>query len=91
MTEESRYRLFDSPSCGTCSVEDIHDEMPRIFFQSIKQGTEFLNHLQGYEKEIKELGRLAESNEETVLSIMGYLHDNYYGIWEEINKEVFSK
>ena len=37
---------------------------------------------------LNELNRLAEANEEQGLAIMTYLHDNYYDIWEEVNKEL---
>lgn len=37
---------------------------------------------------LNELNRLAEANEEQGLAIMTYLHDNYYEIWEEVNKEL---
>ena len=40
---------------------------------------------------LNELDRLAEANEEQGLVIMTYLHDNYYDIWEEVNKEVFKE
>lgn len=42
-------------------------------------------------KLLNELNRLAEANEEQCLVIMTYLHDNYYDIWEEVNKEVFKE
>ena len=40
---------------------------------------------------LNELDRLAEANEEQGLEIMTYLHDNYYDIWEEVNKELFKE
>ena len=40
---------------------------------------------------MNELDRLAEANEEQGLAIMTYLHNNYYDIWEEVNKEVFKE
>ena len=38
---------------------------------------------------LNELNRLADGNEEQLLAVMTYLHDNYYDIWEEVNKECF--
>lgn len=38
---------------------------------------------------INKVNELAEGNEEQCLNIMTYLHDNYYDIWEEVNKECF--
>ena len=40
---------------------------------------------------LNEFNRLAEANEKQCLAIMTYLHDNYYDIWEEVNKEVFKE
>lgn len=37
---------------------------------------------------LNDFSRLAEANEEQCLAIMTYLHDNYYDIWEEVNKEL---
>lgn len=42
-------------------------------------------------KLLNELHRLAEANEEQCLAIMTYLHNNYYDVWEEVNKEVFKE
>ena len=39
---------------------------------------------------LNELNRLADGNEEQLLAVMTYLHDNYYDIWEEVNKECFN-
>lgn len=32
-----------------------------------------------------------DRNEEQTLKIMSYLHDNYYDLWEEVNKECYLK
>lgn len=34
------------------------------------------------------LHELADGNENQLLEVMSYLHDNYYEIWEEVNKEL---
>lgn len=38
---------------------------------------------------LNKLNWLADGNEEQLLKVMSYLHDNYYDIWEEVNKECF--
>lgn len=35
------------------------------------------------------LHELADGNEEQLLKVMTYLHDNHYEIWEEVNKECY--
>ena len=39
---------------------------------------------------LNHLHRLAEGNEEQLLKVMSYLHDKYYELWEEVNKECFN-
>ena len=39
---------------------------------------------------LNQLHRLAEGNEEQLLKVMSYLHDKYYELWEEVNKECFN-
>lgn len=41
------------------------------------------------EKENEQLKRLAGGNEEQLLKVMSYLHDNHYDLWEKVNKECF--
>ena len=57
---------------------------------------DLLNSLSNENEQLKERNqrqakRLAEANEERGLAIMTYLHDNYYDIWEEVNKELFKE
>ena len=40
-------------------------------------------------EENEQLKQLADGNEEQGLRIMTFLHNNYYEIWEEVNKECF--
>ena len=42
-------------------------------------------------EENEQLKQLADSNEEQLLQVMTYLHDKYYDLWEEVNKECFLK
>lgn len=35
------------------------------------------------------LHELADENENQLLEVMSYLHDNHYEIWEEVNKECY--
>lgn len=41
-------------------------------------------------QENRQLKQLAEGNEESLLTVMTYLHDNHYDIWEKVNKECFN-
>lgn len=38
---------------------------------------------------VNTLHELADGNENQLLRVMTYLHDNYYDIWEEVNKECY--
>ena len=49
------------------------------------------SHMSNLVNENKQLKQLAEGNEELLLKVMSYLHDNHYDIWEEVNKECFLK
>ena len=44
-----------------------------------ERAVDLLNHLH----------ELADGNEEQLLKVMTYLHDNHYEIWEEVNKECY--
>lgn len=39
--------------------------------------------------ELNNLDKIAEGNEKQLLRVMSYLHDKYYDIWEEVNKECY--
>ena len=50
-------------------------------------------HLEGLMNELasenEQLKQLADGNEEQLLKVMSYLHDNHYELWEKVNKECF--
>lgn len=50
-----------------------------------------LNEYVDVKKENEQLKQLADGNEEQLLNVMTYLHDKYYELWEEVNKECFKR
>lgn len=69
MTEQSRYILIDSHPYGTCSVEDIQNEIPIIRFQSIEQGKKFRNHLQQQEEQLQKQNQEIIACHDTLVTI----------------------
>lgn len=61
---------------------ELEDEDQLVLMHMSKSTVSYLVSL------LNDLNRLAEANEEQGLAIMTYLHDNYYDIWEEVNKEL---
>ena len=83
-TENKRFNVFDVD--GTIFLED-HKEGSYHIGQI---GNVDVNCLNDIADRLNELNRLSEGNEETLLKVMSYLHNNYYDIWEEVNKECFN-
>lgn len=80
---EKRFNI--KPSAIVDDVTVIIDDEKKYSFPILDST---LNYM--FCKALNELNGLAEANEEQCLKIMTYLHDNYYDIWEEVNKECFS-
>ena len=92
--EEITKELFEEMTEKQFNVFDVDGT---IFLEDHKKGSYHIgeignvdvNCLNDIADRLNELNRLAEGNEETLLKVMSYLHNNYYDIWEEVNKECF--
>ena len=81
MMTEKRFRVHELSKYNYSEIGEYTDENHTDKPLRNDEVVELLN----------ELDRLAEANEEQGLAIMTYLHDNYYDIWEEVNKELFKE
>ena len=79
MTENKRF-TFTQDTLAKADVFDNEEFVCCTLSVWVEQLVDLLN----------ELNRLAEGNEETLLKVMTYLHNEYYDIWEEVNKECFN-
>ena len=70
-------------------ITDYHTKEELITCKSNKNAEQITNLLNMYHRKVGRTLRKWEREEETCLRIMSYLHDNYYNIWEEVNKECF--
>ena len=83
MTENKRFTLFDDGET-IIDNESVADDGGKEIYWTV----EYVQVVKLVEL-LNKLNWLAEGNEEQLLKVMSYLHDNYYDIWEEVNKECY--
>jgi len=80
---EKRFTLFDDGET-IIDNESVADDGGKEIYWTV----EYVQVVKLVEL-LNKLNWLAEGNEEQLLKVMSYLHDNYYDIWEEVNKECY--
>lgn len=89
MTEKERY-YTKLNLVNHYQIYDSKDKNKRFYPYSKEIVNKLCNELNKLYNENKQLKQLAEGNEESLLTVMTYLHDNHYDIWEKVNKECFN-
>lgn len=85
MSEKRYKRVRYDGKFYVCDKQELLKGNLESFFEE----DEVIELLNEQDTKIKQLNRLAETNEEQTLNIMTYLHNNHYEIWEEVNQKCF--
>ena len=87
--KQSYEELLESYKDEEYAEEMAKDDYFQQALTNSLNGDEVVDLLNQLNDENTRLKQLADGNEEQLLKVMSYLHDNHYDLWEKVNKECF--